>query len=342
MNKPGLTLEETFDIYVKAVQNSDLEALFTTVSKSDDFYFLTAKGDFIDREGYYKFHEGWFKETGWEMPVKLLIVKEGKKYGYTNAIFYYRSKIPEDKIYNLNSYFTLIFHKEDGMWKVIADICAPIERYIKESDTDIKYTMDQEYLFNIIKERRTVRKYKSTPVPEKHIEKIINAARFAPTAGNQQPWMFLVIRNRKKLDQLAEKALQWYMELYQNKANPGKEELKSTRVSLREIIKNALSAPVYVAVLVDPDTNYPEYIIHDGTLASGYLMIAAKSLGYGTGFFTTFFPEKKMKDYLGIPDKYKLICFTPIGVPDEWPDAPAKKELNEVIIYETLDESSQK
>jgi len=41
MNKPGLTLEETFDIYVKAVQNSDLEALFTTVSKSDDFYSVS-------------------------------------------------------------------------------------------------------------------------------------------------------------------------------------------------------------------------------------------------------------------------------------------------------------
>jgi len=41
MNRPGLTVKETFDIYVKAVQNSDIEALFTTVTDNDDFFFLT-------------------------------------------------------------------------------------------------------------------------------------------------------------------------------------------------------------------------------------------------------------------------------------------------------------
>jgi hypothetical protein len=58
---------------------------------------------------------------------------------------------------------------------------------------EIQYTPEQEFLFNIIKTRRTVRKYKPTAVPKEHILKILDAARMAATASNQQPWKFLVI-----------------------------------------------------------------------------------------------------------------------------------------------------
>jgi ketosteroid isomerase-like protein len=126
-NRPGLTLKETFDLYVRAVQNSDLEGLFTTVSKSEDFFFLTAQGKLIDREGYYEFHKEWFSGTGWEMPVDSIEVYEKGEFGYTTAIFHYREKRPGAETYILDSYFTLIFRKEDGMWKVVADICTPIK-----------------------------------------------------------------------------------------------------------------------------------------------------------------------------------------------------------------------
>jgi nitroreductase len=100
------------------------------------------------------------------------------------------------------------------------------------------------------------------------------------------------------------------------------------------MLENVLSAPVYVAVLVDSQARYPKYTVHDGTLAAGNLMIAARALGYGTGFFTTFFPGEKMRELLGIPERYQLICFTPIGVPDEWPQAPDKGSLEDVVVFE--------
>jgi nitroreductase/ketosteroid isomerase-like protein len=335
-NRPGLSLRETFDLYIRAVQNSDLKGLFTTVTDSEGFFFLTADGKLLNRDEYYSFHRQWFADTGWEMPVELLTVKEGKEYGYANAIFYYRSKLPDDRTYNLESYFTLIFRKEDEMWKVVADVCTPIHRYESERDTAIRYDMDQEYLFKTIKERRTVRKYKPTPVPDEHVRKILDAARFAPTSGNQQPWKFLVIRDRGKLDQLKGQALSWYLDLYKTQKSPSQEELESTGAAVGDILENVLSAPVYVAVLVDSKANYPDHIVHDGALAAGYLMIAARALGYGTGYFTTFFPENQMKEFFGIPDQYKLICFTPIGVPDLWPETPTKKELDEMIIFESF------
>ncbi len=62
-------------------------------------------------------------------------------------------------------------------------------------------------------------------------------------------------------------------------------------------------------------------------------MIAARAMGYGTGFFTTFFPEQRMKEFLKIPERYSLICFTPIGVQQEWPQMPSKKDVDEVTVF---------
>ena len=205
-----------------------------------------------------------------------------------------------------------------------------------ESRSEIKYTKDQTYLINIIKNRRTVRKFKPVAVPKEYILKILDAARFAPSAGNQQPWKFLVVQDRKKLDELRKEALGWYIERYKAKQKPNQEELSKTKEKLQTMLKNVLSAPVYVAILVDSTAKYPDYIVYDGTLAAGYLMIAARALGYGTGFFTTFFPEEKIKKFFKIPGFYRLICFTPIGVPYEWPNTPPKKKLADLVIFESF------
>lgn len=336
-NRSGLSLKETFDIYVRSVQNSDLVGLFSTVTDNEKFFFLTSTGKLIDtHQGYYKFHEDWFKEKDWEMPVDLLEVNEGKEYGYTTAIFHYRSKIPEGKTYSLDSYFTLIFHRENGMWKVVADVCTPINRYFTEANPELKYNQEQIYLLDLIKNRRTVRKFKPNPVPEEHIMKILEAAHYAPTAGNQQPWKFLVIQNREKLDQLKKEAVSWYLDAYKEKNNPSQEEFDSIQEKVNILIENVLSAPVYIAVLVNSKAKYPRYVLYDGTLAAGYLMIAARALGYGTGFYTTFFPGKKMKLFFKIPDQYKLICFTPIGIPDKWPEMPPKKKLEDLVLFDSF------
>jgi len=57
-------------------------------------------------------------------------------------------------------------------------------------------------IFEIICNRRTVREFQKTPIPEEHIIKILDAARYAPTAGNVQPWKFVVIQEKVRLDSL--------------------------------------------------------------------------------------------------------------------------------------------
>jgi len=335
-HRPGLSLKATFETYVSSVQRADLKGLFSIVTTNEKIVFLASTGKLIGtREGYYKFHEEWFKEKDWEMPVELLEVHEGTDYGYTTAIFHYKAKTPEGGRAILDSYFTLIFHKEDGMWKVVADICTPIDRYSAEANAEIKYTLEQAYLLDIMKSRRTVRKYKSTPVAKEHIMKILAAAHMAPCAGNQQPWKFLVVQDQEKLARLREEALNWELEAYKEKMKPTPEELEKAREGSKKYLDGALSAPVYIAVLVDSKAKYPDFVLYDGTLAAGNLMLAARALGYGTGFFT-FLPEEKAKSFFKIPDQYKLICFTPIGVPEEWPKTPPKKSLDEVVVFESF------
>lgn len=188
-----------------------------------------------------------------------------------------------------------------------------------------------------IRQRRTVRSYEATPVPDEDLLAILDAARFAPTAGNQQPWRFLVIRDRDKLNQLKVQALEWYMDRVRSSPNADQQDIESIRSSAERALQGALSAPVYVAVLVDTQAPHSRYVVYDGTLAAANLMIAARALGYGTGFFTTFFPEDEMKAFFGIPDHYSLICFTPIGVPEEWPETPAKKGLGELLVLESFE-----
>jgi len=196
------------------------------------------------------------------------------------------------------------------------------------------FTSQQEYLFDIIKSRRTVRDFKPTPVPKEHILKILDMARSAPTSGNQQPWRFLVVQDRAKLERLKVEAAGWFLGEYEKRGKPTPEELAGARTRMAATMARVLSAPVYVAVLTDSRSPYPPDNSNDGPLAVAMLMIAARSLGYGTGFYTTYFPEARMREFLGFPDRYNLVCFTPIGVPVEWPPAPPKKPLEDFVVFE--------
>ena len=191
-------------------------------------------------------------------------------------------------------------------------------------------------LFDVIHKRRSVRKYLPTPVPQEHIEQILDAARMAATAGNQQPWKFLVIRDRARIDALKEACIQRSLAIAKQRGTPTEAQLEESRKRATEYYTDILSAPVYIVVLTDNESKYPTYSVHDGPLAAGNLMLAARALGYGTVYFTDSIPPDVTKDVLDIPDRYTRVCITPVGVPEEWPDTPDKKPLEEFIAYETL------
>jgi nitroreductase len=195
--------------------------------------------------------------------------------------------------------------------------------------------------FEAIVKRRSVRKFKSTPVPEEHLKMILDAGRLAPTAGNQQPWRFLVVRDRTKIERIKQETLAVAEEFLKKQGKPTAEDVEKRKNGMLPYLEGVLSAPVHVLVLVDKSSTYPTYNVKDGSLAAGQIMLAARALGYGTVFLTDGVPEEASKRALAIPDRYERIALIPIGVPaadttDGWPVSPPKKALDQIVAYETL------
>jgi len=190
---------------------------------------------------------------------------------------------------------------------------------------------DSLSFFETVRSRRSVRQFQSTPVPEEHLREILDAARLAPTSGNQQPWKFLVVRDRGLIDELWEACVERSLSARRARGMPASAEVAE---SVRTSLQGYFSAPVYVVVLTDGESQYPTYNHWDGPMAVGYLMLAARALGYGTVFVTDSIPAEVTKEVLNIPDRFTRVCITPIGVPEAWPASPVKKELDEFVVYE--------
>ena len=185
-------------------------------------------------------------------------------------------------------------------------------------------------IWDAFKNRRSVRKFKPDSIPQVDILRIIDAARMAPTSGNQQPWKFLIIRDKNKINQLKDACINNSLARFSTD-----EKLKNSE-GIKNVFDNYFSAPVYIVVLTSNNSMYPDYNHWDGPLAAGYLMLAARALGYGTVFITDAIPDTITKSVLSIPDSYTRVCITPLGVPFEWPDSPPKKNLEEFILYENF------
>jgi nitroreductase len=196
---------------------------------------------------------------------------------------------------------------------------------------DRSAAQDDPSFFDVVRTRRSVRSFESTPVPEDHLHQILDAARMAPTSGNQQPWQFLVVRDPELIGQMMERCVEMSLEYRRSRGATVTPEMEA---SVREGLGGYFSAPAYIVVLTDNDSRYPTYNHWDGPLAAGYLMLAARALGYGTVFITDAIPDQVTKEVLEIPDRYTRVCITPLGVPMAWPDSPEKRALEEFVVYD--------
>jgi len=205
-----------------------------------------------------------------------------------------------------------------------------------------KDAADPAVFLALFPKRQTVRRYKSDPVLDERLRQILDAARRGPTCMNQQPWKFLVVRDRAKIDAMRKRTLDLLAKRFetfaaQNK-EMGAEEIEGRRAKSIRFTEGYFTAPVYVVVLVDSESPCAEYALkHDGPIAAAYLMLAARACGYGTAYLTDGIPDEVTRDVLAIPSRYRRICITPIGVPDGWPDPKPKRRLDEMVANETLE-----
>ncbi|SHO43981.1 nitroreductase family protein [Desulfopila aestuarii] len=152
-------------------------------------------------------------------------------------------------------------------------------------------------LVEAIKTRRSIRQFQDKQVPEEHVAAIIEAAMLAPSAGNQQPWHFIILSEREKLDQIP---------------------------SFHPYSKMVLQSPVALLICGDPTgTPWPDFWPQDCSAATQNALLAARDLGLATVWAGIYPVEERMAGFrqlLGIPAHVYPFALIPIG----WPEGEFK------------------
>ena len=170
-----------------------------------------------------------------------------------------------------------------------------------------------------IRTRRSVRAYRTEPVGDKTLELVLESARWAPSWANTQCWRFIVVRDRNI-----------------------KAELANTLGSRpAEAVRNAPVVIVACAELGrsgyrrgEVATDKGDWYMFDVALAMQNLVLAAHSLGLGT-VHVGLFDAKQVASILKVPEGFCVVEITPLGYPDEEPKVTPRKELPEIVFYDS-------
>src|SRR5690554_1017339 len=162
----------------------------------------------------------------------------------------------------------------------------------------------------LAQKRFSTRKFSSKPLEQEKIIKILEVARWAPSACNNQPWIFIVLRD-----------------------DSSKPKLKS--VYNREWF---LNAPVIIAACYDRKKSWKrkdgkEFGDIDVALAMDHLTLAAAEEGLGTCWIGSFeFDEAKR--VLALPEHIDPVAFTPLGYPQDSVTGKMRKDMQEIVFWE--------
>jgi nitroreductase len=178
-----------------------------------------------------------------------------------------------------------------------------------------------------IRSRRSIRKYKSTPVDDKTIELVMEAARWAPSWGNTQCRRFIVVRDSKTKDKLADTVV-----AVSDRPNRGAEAIRDAPVAIVACAELGKSG-YYAREPRELVTDKGDWYMFDVALAMQNLTLAAHSLGLGTVHIGAF-DAKKAANILGVPEDSCVVSMTPLGYPDEEPEIRPRKELSEIVFYD--------
>jgi len=166
-------------------------------------------------------------------------------------------------------------------------------------------------ILEVIRKRRSIRAYRNTAVEDEKLNRVLEAARLAPTARNMQERKFVVVRDGETRRQL--------MEAAKNQSFVG-------------------AAPVVIAAC-GTITDYvmscgqPAYTV-DVAIAADHLTLQAVAEGLGTCWVCAF-DEARVKEILGVPDDARVVALLTLGYPAEEPEPRPRKPLSDMACRET-------
>jgi len=158
-----------------------------------------------------------------------------------------------------------------------------------------------------IKLRRSVRSYQDKGIEKEKLDKVLEAARLAPSASNRQEWKFIVVKDKETKDKLAVAASD------------------QTFIGEAPIVIVACATESQSTMLC----GQPRYTV-DVSIAMSFIILQARELGLGT-YWIGAFEEPSVKEILGIPDHIRVVAITPLGYPAQDPPAKPRKKLEQII-----------
>lgn len=164
-------------------------------------------------------------------------------------------------------------------------------------------------LIDALLSRRSIRHYEPTAIPKEMLDKILEAGRMAPSAGNKQPWHFIVITDDKL-----------------------KQELSKGLFS--RFLKNA---PLSIVGCAHQDRIAGRWAKISTAIALQNMVIAAWALGIGSCWIGAF-QEDKVKQLLDIPQNWNVVALIPFGYPAKIPKPRGKKPIEKIISYNKFSE----
>lgn len=205
--------------------------------------------------------------------------------------------------------------------------------------------MDEESFLKVIKERRSIRKFKSVQISDEEIYTLIDSARFAPSNGNRQGWRFIVIRNEKLKKEM--------VKVVKNKLDEINRKLHDTEwveefKRYQQHFYSFGEAPVVIVALYKEGLSIIEHFLSkmggssplernhaelcSVSAAIQNILLTAHVLGLGACWTTgPLVAYNELKNLLQIKTPYEIAAIIPIGRYDELPPPPRRKSINKIM-----------
>ncbi len=177
-------------------------------------------------------------------------------------------------------------------------------------------------LMDVIRGRRSIRRYKDKPVPNELLGRLFEAARWAPSWANTQCWHFVVVRDDEVKKKIQETV---------SPRNPSSLALVNAPVLLvvcGQLKRSGFYSDQY-------PTKFGDWFMYDLGLATQNLCLAAHEAGLGT-VIVGLFDHEKVGNIVKLPPEHEVLILIPVGYPDHEPSPPKRLEPEEFVHYDSF------
>lgn len=188
----------------------------------------------------------------------------------------------------------------------------------EEDQTDLESMAFSEVLYK----RRSVRKYLEKPVEINLLKRIIQESTLAPSAGNEQPWKFIIVQDPDLLHEISEECKQNLLARIADKPNDYAKRYE--HMLQNDSFSIFYNAPCLVMILGE---SHVKNLLYDCTLAASYFMLSAAAKGLGTCWinFAKEVTDPALLEWIGVPENHTIIAPLIIGYPAVQPSIPKRK-----------------